>query len=1097
MINEQNFQFYLRWLVQVSNSQPITDNNIPKVFQDFFTLPALSQALNISVANPLSVDWSNVENYINQNTFTDFVSLAEGIRDNFQTDIDKLYASYYFVTHYIQFDWDRYNSEDPQVLTIEDIFTQKKGISVDYSNFLIELAKSSGIISDNIQIYPFTNASKGINWNSYQPPPTPEIDHDDVYIDIGGQKFISEPSLGSGYLDDDHQFNFQYKKSNFLIPYLNALLLHYPENAIEEFTYDQFVSLNEPNFEKELSFESNPFQKITVENGYYEMQFSFLQPVDSIRSEISMLVNDDWSIKDDELVSLTCLAKDLPNRRFSLSSELRCRYKMAVSFPEIGNYEVKVTLNDRKLFNVYFNVTGIKEKMTFGIPDSLIEKSGFHPIVPSDELSTVTNGYARIRFVINLNSSAVIAKLFKIKEETFERDEKTVENCCRFFSVNLPFELEEYEHLKGYLVENWILVEFPEDGRWEVKIFFDADQTYGITYYFDVTGTCVHNIYPIFDLPKNRTFSHFPVNWPLVSLEPSTQSVIVNQSAASFHVFSEEELKLSFKHENDDSTIEPTLVGVKETSDNTSKDREYSVTFPEDGVYRLEIWEEDQFVGTQNYFVGEIEQIGETQEEKDLMENVKTVLTEKLDYCRDIPQSIREDVERLLKESNTDQQNEEEGQNEGQIENGQIQGQIDESQINDLVEGQISSLLDQGQNGEIQQNEEGQINDQIDQEPQVQINIPPYDDSPRSPRSRGQPSYPSSPRSTMSSSRGSNRPPLKKRPIKTRQPVLYTPPVYKSVEMTSELQALKEKAKKEEPLVNVSSETLEDLLYILNQEKKSYAKDHLYKNGLKCNSMIAHVTKYYELAKRKENQDFERQKFAEINKQFEDSLQSFDQETKKLEKELLAHQNDKRNQLKAAIEDDLTQFDEHWNSAKKQRTYNHSTNNLNALRSKLSFLLVDGRFKDAEEVQKQVNERTAFELANHTEIMKNDHDTSLRFLREKHIDEIDTFEKNCLVELEKFRQDRTKLRQSYLNRQLKLKTKEEIISDPNKLWMHGQTERMGNTLKNSLNRGATVNQSSKMKRADIKETDAVVLNLPPLESSRKPQKKAKKKKEDE
>ena len=201
--------------------------------------------------------------------------------------------------------------------------------------------------------------------------------------------------------------------------------------------------------------------------------------------------------------------------------------------------------------------------------------------------------------------------------------------------------------------------------------------------------------------------------------------------------------------------------------------------------------------------------------------------------------------------------------------------------------------------------------------------------------------------------------------------------------------------------------------------------------------------------------------------------------------------------MKAAIEDDLTQFDEHWNSAKKQRTYNHSTNNLNALRSKLSFLLVDGRFKDAEEVQKQVNERTAFELANHTEIMKNDHDTSLRFLREKHIDEIDTFEKNCLVELEKFRQDRTKLRQSYLNRQLKLKTKEEIISDPNKLWMHGQTERMGNTLKNSLNRGATVNQSSKMKRADIKETDAVVLNLPPLESSRKPQKKAKKKKEDE
>ena len=91
--------------------------------------------------------------------------------------------------------------------------------------------------------------------------------------------------------------------------------------------------------------------------------------------------------------------------------------------------------------------------------------------------------------------------------------------------------------------------------------------------------------------------------------------------------------------------------------------------------------------------------------------------------------------------------------------------------------------------------------------------------------------------------------------------------------------------------------------------------------------------------------------------------------------------------------------------------------------------------------------------------------------------------------MEKLRQDRTKLRQAYLNRQLKLKTKEEIIADPDKLWKHGQTERMGNTLKTSISNGVSVSPSSKMKRADIKETDTTVLVLPPLDNRRKPQKK--------
>lgn len=251
------------------------------------------------------------------------------------------------------------------------------------------------------------------------------------------------------------------------------------------------------------------------------------------------------------------------------------------------------------------------------------------------------------------------------------------------------------------------------------------------------------------------------------------------------------------------------------------------------------------------------------------------------------------------------------------------------------------------------------------------------------------------------------------------------------------------------------------------------------------------------MAKKKENQDAAMEVFTETNKQFEESFKDFDNETKKLEKELLEDQKKRRTVLTEELEKELNEFDERWNSDVKQRLYNRSTNNLNNLKRQLNFLLVDSNFKDAEAVQKQVNQRTQLEQVDHFELMQSDHDTALKFLQNKQSLELQYFEDDCAVELEKLRQDRTKLRQAYLNRQLKLKTKEEIIADPEKLWMHGQTERMGNTLKTSINKGPNINPSSKMKRSDIKDTDTTVLVLPPLDNRRKTQKKPAKQKTEE
>lgn len=68
----------------------------------FFSIPALSQSLNIQIRQPPPVNWMDVENYMNSNDFKDFDSLVSGIKNNFQSDMDNicfilLHRSPYFI----------------------------------------------------------------------------------------------------------------------------------------------------------------------------------------------------------------------------------------------------------------------------------------------------------------------------------------------------------------------------------------------------------------------------------------------------------------------------------------------------------------------------------------------------------------------------------------------------------------------------------------------------------------------------------------------------------------------------------------------------------------------------------------------------------------------------------------------------------------------------------------------------------------------------------------------------------------------------------------------------------------------------------------
>ncbi|OHT14619.1 hypothetical protein TRFO_14903 [Tritrichomonas foetus] len=316
------------------------------------------------------------------------------------------------------------------------------------------------------------------------------------------------------------------------------------------------------------------------------------------------------------------------------------------------------------------------------------------------------------------------------------------------------------------------------------------------------------------------------------------------------------------------------------------------------------------------------------------------------------------------------------------------------------------------------------------------------------------------------------------------QAVVYSPPIYKHVEPTNELQRLKEKAKREEPLTGASIELLQELLYILNQERKNLAREHRYKEGLKYNTVIAHVNKYILQAQKLENQVKQQELFSPIKKDFEEQLARFDNETKALERGLIEKQKQQRETLVRNHQIERDEFDARWASSKKQRIYNKSTTTLIQLRRQLNFLLVQSRFDEAEEVQKIIKERMKSEAQDHHEIMQRDFDESLALLKNKQKEEIITFEENCEVQSQKLRQDREKLRRGYLNRQLKLRVKEEMLNDPDKLWAHAQKDMLDEAVKNSA-KNSTNLPPTRIKSEEIEEKDVTVLELPPLDNRRK------------
>jgi hypothetical protein len=144
--------------------------------------------------------------------------------------------------------------------------------------------------------------------------------------------------------------------------------------------------------------------------------------------------------------------------------------------------------------------------------------------------------------------------------------------------------------------------------------------------------------------------------------------------------------------------------------------------------------------------------------------------------------------------------------------------------------------------------------------------------------------------------------------------------------------------------------------------------------------------------------------------------EEFDKATAELERELMVTQKTRREELEANQAKELEEFHRRWTSIGKRKQYQHPSPQLTVLRKQLSFLLAQGRYKDADEVSALADEAAKVEEAENNAIMQKDCDEALVKLQEKQGQERDAFEAEATQERQRLSSHRQVARRLFEHR---------------------------------------------------------------------------------
>ncbi|OHS97595.1 hypothetical protein TRFO_36131 [Tritrichomonas foetus] len=304
-------------------------------------------------------------------------------------------------------------------------------------------------------------------------------------------------------------------------------------------------------------------------------------------------------------------------------------------------------------------------------------------------------------------------------------------------------------------------------------------------------------------------------------------------------------------------------------------------------------------------------------------------------------------------------------------------------------------------------------------------------------------------------------------------------------EPTPDEQRIIQRALAGESLSNLDESQLNTLILQLQTLRKQLALNHKYKEGMKVNDAIARAEKCRLDFQKKELHERAENEFQKEKSDFETRKENFDRETSQMIRDLEERHDTQRKEMNAEHERQENELMEKWMSPSKVRQYNRSSAALTVLRRQHALLLSQNRFKEAEVIASEIDEKTQQELAQNHAMHQKDFEAAQDILFARQKDEVEFFENRIAVEMAALKQRRGRGRRAIENKEKRIEAKEEGLKEPDRLWNQSQIHRT----EEMTGRSRSIQPSSKMSVRELGGNEVAILALPPLDKNKTSQRK--------
>lgn len=520
--------------------------------------------------------------------------------------IDRLFALWAWIAWNIEYDGAAYKGDRPRIdKTVQAVFENKRGVCEHYSYFLLEVAKFLELEKDGIILLPYGNQAKGFSFK----PSDEEKDlkgHASVYVEINGVKFLSEPTWGAGFLDDNYQYHCSFSLECFLMPIYESITSHFPSAQSKELlglpiSGEDFLKSRTVHrgfkSPRDIKLESHPLYFTDCDDGYMEHQFSCIGPVTSISLSIE-LRDDDIDSRGKELSPKSICTWKVIEDNIPCHPG-RVRFKIWYQFPKAGCYLFTLWICGVSVTKFFLRVK--RPCATYKPVGVAVTTPGLmSPVFPRCPVVEVVNGVGQISYRMAKRLAGFMMSIYKCLDGVFFEKGDKLDNKGLIASqeVIVPYDKNQ--------VETQITINFPSDGPYHIELWLrDTDgNSYcpEVSYFFRVTGSKKNPfVYPIEMASKCR--KPVPLSVPDgVTFIPSDSTVLCNSMHNCLEIHGVDancdfSVSLEPVPRNNEPRIYPNKAFVRKGL------QTYQWEFSHDGEWDLDVWKNGVWLFAQKYIV--------------------------------------------------------------------------------------------------------------------------------------------------------------------------------------------------------------------------------------------------------------------------------------------------------------------------------------------------------------------------------------------------------------------------------------------------------------------------------------------------------------